>query len=82
MLLIPAIELFWAFSLVFICCELAGRVGNEFVDVNYLIDQFNWYLFPLKVQQLLPILMINAQEEVGFECFGSLLCNRETFKKV
>lgn len=80
--LVPFVELFWSFGLVSMACELAGRVGNEFGDIDAKIGQFKWYLFPHKIQQLLPIIIINAQQEVGFECFGSMLCNRETFKRV
>lgn len=75
------VELFWAFSLVFICCELAGRIGNQFDDIDYLINQFNWYIFPYGIQKFLPFVILNTQQEVGFECFGSVMCNRETFKK-
>ena len=82
MLLVPIIELFWAFGLVFITCELAGRIANEFDDIDSLIDQFDWYLFPLNVQQQLTIIMACSQQSIGFECFGSVKCNRETFKNV
>lgn len=59
-----------------------GRMSMEFDDVDAIIGQFKWYLFPLEVQKLLPTLMISAQQEVGFEYFGSKMCNRETFQKV
>lgn len=81
-MVIPVVELFWSFGLVFITCELAGQIGNQFDDMDYLIEQFNWYWFPLEVQRVLPILILNGQQPVGFECFGSIMCNRETFKKV
>lgn len=70
------------FILVFISCELAGRVGNEFEEIGYMIGQFKWYLFPFEIQQLVPIIIINAQQKMGFECFGSAICDRETFKNV
>lgn len=79
---VPFFELFWSFGLVFIACELAGRMSYEFDDTNATIGQFKWYLFPLKIQQLLPTTILNAQQEVGIECFGSAMCNRETFKMV
>ena len=70
------------FVLLFASCELAGRMSIEFDDINDQINRFDWYLFPHEMQQLLPIIMANTQQEVGFECFGSILCNRDTFKKV
>ena len=54
----------------------------EFDDINDLINQFDWYSFPLKMQQMLPFILANAQQPVGFECFGSFACNRELFRKV
>lgn len=79
---VPFFELFWSFGLVFITCELAGRVCIEFDDIDAIVGQFSWYLFSDEVKKMLPTIMINAQQEVGYECFGSVLCNRETFKKV
>lgn len=74
----PMVKLFWSFSLVFINCELPGRIGNQFDDIEYLINQFKWYLFPYDVQKILPFVILNAQELVGFECFGAItkLLNR------
>lgn len=82
MLWIAGIQLISSFSLVFIGCELAGLITYQ-VDVpNDEINQFNWYLFPLKIQQILPMFMANAQKTVGLQCFGSANCDRDTFKKV
>lgn len=65
--------------LLFTSCELAGRMSNEFDDINDIVDQFDWHLFPLETQRILPIIMANAQQPFGFKCFGSYLCNRDTF---
>lgn len=81
-LIIPIVELFVSFVLVLVSCELAGRLTNEFNGINDLLNQFNWYLFPLDVQNLLPIIMANTQQSVYLECFGRIPCDRETFKKV
>ena len=67
---------------MFVTCELAGRMSNEFDDINDSIGQFDWHSFPLKMQKILPTIIQNAQQPVGFECFGSVMCNRETFQKV
>lgn len=44
--------------------------------------QFDWYLFPIEVQKVLPICFLSVQEPVEIKCFGSIACTRETFKKV
>lgn len=81
-LLYRLVELFAALALVFIPCELDDRLCSEFDDINDIIDELDWHLFPLKMKKLLPMIMMNSQQPVGFKCFGSYLCNRETYKKV
>lgn len=76
------LELLGTFTFLFVPGELAGRISSRFEDINDLITQFDWYLFPQEVKQTLPLIMINSQQEVGFTCLGSFLCNRATFKKV
>lgn len=75
-------EMLWALNIVFISCELAERVTNVFDEIMDVIGQFNWYLFPIELKQLLPTAISNAHREIGIECFGSVLCNRKTFKIV
>lgn len=109
MLLVPIIELIWAFGLVFISCELAGRISSACETFNDEVNQFQWYLFPTKIQRMLPMVIANTQRTIGnysnninkfneikiitydhhfiirttgFKCFGSAMCERETFKKV
>ena len=77
--MVPFFEMFWAFGLVFLSCELAGRLSYRLGEIDEMIGQFKWYL---ELQKQLPIVMINSQREIGFVCFGSAYCNRETFKKV
>lgn len=82
MLVVPLFELFWAFTLVLLSCELGSRISNEFEEINERIDQLKWYLFPLEMRRLMMMIEMNSQEWVGFACFGSIPCDRETFKKV
>lgn len=72
----------YAFGLIFVVCELSQRVTNAFEDLNDVIAEFNWYLFPSKLKKMLPTIMIVAQQPIEFECFGSISCSREAFKKV
>lgn len=73
---------FWAIFMVFFSCEIGQRFSNAYEEIDYEIAQFDWYLMPIKTQQMLPTLMINAQQAVDIECFGSMACGRDTFKKV
>lgn len=75
-------QMCWSFSMVLIVCELGQRVSNEFSEISHIIEQFEWYLFSVEMQKRLPIIIINAQEAVVIKCFGSIISDRETFKKV
>ena len=81
-LFISFCELIVTLALLFLLCELCGRVSSQFDDICNLINRFDWYLLPLEIQQLLPFIIANAQQSVDFPCFGSFACNRELFKKV
>lgn len=46
------------------------------------ICDFDWYAYPIEMQKILPLIMINAQEPVVLECFGKISCARDVFKSV
>lgn len=71
-----------AFGLLFFTCEVGQRFSDEFDDICDVIEQFNWYAFPAQVQRMLPIIILAAQQPVAVECFGSIMCLRDTFKSV
>lgn len=73
---------FWAIALVYIVCEFGQRFSDAFSNFNDALGQFHWYLLPIDVQRMLAIIIINAQQSVVVTCFGSISCERETFKKV
>lgn len=66
---------------VFVACELGQRTSDAFNKIENEFKQFNWYLFPGKIKQILPLVMIMTQQPVVIKCFGSISCSRETFKK-
>lgn len=81
-LIVPVFELSTTFVIVVVICELSGRLTYRFDDIDYIMTHFKWYLFPIEIQKILPTILINAQERVVIECFGSIPCDRETLKKV
>lgn len=81
-LLITTIQTFYAFGIMFVACELCQRSNCEFGECNGMINQFKWYLFPVNVKRILPIIINHAQQSVDIKCFGSTASNRETFKYV
>lgn len=82
MLLVLIVEIVYQFGAVFVVCEIGEQLKNVFIQIDDLFEQLKWYLFPINVQQLLPIIIANVQQESTINCFGSLPCARETFKKV
>lgn len=82
MLLVVFIEVAYAFGLLCFACELGERFRNLFEEIAVTIDQFNWYLFPFEMQRTLPIIILNVQQPVAIACFGSILCDRNSFKFV
>lgn len=67
---------------VFIICELCQRMADGFVKIEITIEQFHWYLFPIEIQRMLPVIIAVAQQPVTLECFGSIACTRDVFKDV
>lgn len=72
----------WTIFITFIYCECGERVSNGFSDMYDVICEFQWYLFSIEVQQMLPTILIIAQEPVTLHGFANTSCTRETFKKV
>lgn len=72
----------YAFGTVFVICELCQRISDQYDELNDIFGQIKWYLFPMKIQRLLPLIVMSTQELVSIECFGSIACDRETSKKV
>lgn len=73
---------FWAFMMVLFASEIGQRFSNTFEKIDDKINEFDWYLLPMEVQRILPIIMINTQRPTFITCFGSSTCSRDTFKKV
>lgn len=82
MLIEMVFEVLYSFCVIFITCEMNQQLTNDYEDIEYVIGQFDWYLLPADVQRILPIIVINAQQAVNIQCFGSTNANRESFQKV
>lgn len=80
--LITAFQIFYAFGIVGIACELSQQMNLAFDECNDIINQFEWYLLPSKMQKMLPFFMQLAQQPVNMKCFGSVACDRESLKYV
>lgn len=72
----------YSFGAVFVICELCQRTTNGCEKFDDTIGQLKWYLLPAKLQRILPTVIMYVQEPISVECFGSIACDRETFKRV
>lgn len=73
---------FWPVGLIFFTCEIGQEFTNIVGKFNNEFERWNWYLFSIKIQRLLPIFIINVQEPVVIKCFGIICGSRDQFKKV
>lgn len=80
-LLLAIIDAFDAYASVFIACELSQRISNAFEDIHKHFDQFDWYLYPNEIQQMLPTILNMLQQPLELVCFGSFSSSRMSFQK-
>lgn len=75
-------EMFWSFSLIFIFCDFGERVSSGFGEINDAISAFDWHLFPIGAQRMLPTILIVTQQPVALRGFGNVSFLREVFANV
>lgn len=72
----------YAFGLIFTTCEFGQRLSDACDGIHDQIGKFNWYWFPNNLKAVLPYIIMVSQQPVDIGCFGSITCNRDSFKKV
>lgn len=82
MLFLTIVDIFYSFGVVCLVCEIGQQISNAYDDIDDIINQLDWYLFPYQIQRMLPMVFINSQESVTLQCFGSISCDRDNSKKV
>lgn len=75
-------ELSWSFGLIFVCSELCQIISSAFNRIDNKLTGLSWYLLPIELWKILPIVVVNTQEPISIGCFGSISCERITFKNV
>lgn len=69
-------------NLVLIACEAGHRVSDTFDEMDDTFEKIDWYLLPIEVQRMLPVILMYVQEPMVPEFFGSISCTREQLRKV
>lgn len=72
----------YGFGALFIACELGQRLIDSFDQIGVIMYQVDWPLCPLQVKRMFPTCLAVLQQPVSIQCFGSISCTREVFKKV
>ncbi|XP_031636515.1 odorant receptor coreceptor-like [Contarinia nasturtii] len=81
-ILFASTMIFWAFIQMFYICDLGENVTTYFSQIEDKIYSCDWYLFPMKIQKLLPIVLMSGEKPVIIQGFANLKCTRDAFKKV
>lgn len=58
------------------------QFSNAIEGIDIAFSQLDWYLFPSKVQRMLPTVMLITQQPTFIKCFGNVLLARQQFRKV
>lgn len=69
-------------GLMFFTCEIGQRFTELFEEIDYDFERLNWYLFPYKIQRILPTILVGVQKPLVIGYFGVFEACREQFKKV
>lgn len=72
----------WGFTLIFVVCEPGEYVTKEFDAFGKELGQCDWHSLPNKLRRLYLIFLLDTQQSINIECYGRILCIRDTFKKV
>lgn len=65
---------------IFIICDFGEKFETAFRKIQ--INRLDWYLLSCDTQKLLSTILIITQKPLALNIFGSISCNRITFKTV
>lgn len=81
-LVTPLTEMIWSFAMIAFYCQFSHMMCEGF---NMFCEKFHrcdWYLFPIELQRIYLIFILDTQQLTIVRGFGNILCTRDTFKKV
>lgn len=76
------ILVFWSFIPLAVYTSCGHAVSNQFEMFYQEVCQCNWYFFPVELQHILMIVVLNTQKPTIIRGLGNACCTREAFKKV
>lgn len=81
-MLISVVLIFWAFTIIFFYCEFGEMVTQEFIAFDEVLCQCDWYKFPIDLQRMLAIFILDTQQPTFICGYGGIQCARDAFKNV
>lgn len=75
-------RILYAFSNIFAYCEMGERISGSFGEIENLVNEMDWHLFPIQTQRLMLMLLMGTQRSVKFMGYGNFPANRITMKSV
>lgn len=72
----------WIFMTIFLCCEFGERVINQCELFSDAFGRCDWYLLPIEVRRMLPIILMNFQQPGIIRGYANTVCTREACKLV
>lgn len=81
-MVLSIVQVVWSLSLAFVPCEIGERLTAAFIAIFEDLCALDWYMYPIEMQKVLPLIMLNAHELITIECFGEISCTRDVFKSV
>lgn len=75
-------RILYAFSNIFAYCEMGERISGSFGEIENLVNEMDWHLFPIQTQRLMLMLLMGTQRSVKFMGYGNFPANRIMVKSV
>lgn len=63
-------------------CIYGDDVTSQFGEIHNSIYKCDWPKYPLRIQKLIPMMLIVAEKPVYIQGYMNIRCNRELIKKV
>lgn len=67
---------------IFVHCEAGERVTDRFYIFHHEICHLDWYIFPMKTQKMLLIILSSTQQPAVIQGYANTQCTRDAFKSV
>lgn len=78
----PLILMFWSFVQICMFCDLGENVCCRFQIFNKEIYDSDWYSLPIKIQHMIPTIILTTQKAMILYGFGNVPCTHEALKTV